>query len=296
MQNFNGTAQITDEGIKKHFKTMEPHRAIFEYVWNGFDARAHNVNINLNRNELGGLESISIIDDGDGVDLSNLSNSFQKFNESNKKDDDDMHGSHGRGRLAFHKLAKDAIWFTKWKGRSAKICISADTISHYIGEFINQNNQYEKLKNIKSGTCVILNSIYPKTQFPTDEIFIESLKKEFSWSLIINPHKKLFLNGIEIPILENTCFNKSVRVEDIDFEIKAIRWHHKLSHEKSCNYLLDSNHKIVFSELSKANNKIDFYTSCYALSIWNDSYDKAELEMNPNSEYQHKILKKLLLK
>lgn len=293
MINFQGKAQITDEGIKKHFKSTEPYKAIFEYVWNGFDAKATNVHINIIRNELGGLESISITDDGDGIDLENMCNSFEKFNESHKKHDDDLHGSHGRGRLAFHKLAKDATWFTKWKGKNAKICISADTISNYVGEFVDEENLHPKLKNMKSGTCVALNPIYPKIQFPPDKTLIDSLKKEFSWSLIINPQKKLFLNGVEIPILENTCFNKLARVEGVDFEITAIRWHHKLSHEKSCNYLLNSDHKIVFSELSKANNKVDFYTSCYALSLWNDTYDKDELEMNPNSEEKQKILKKI---
>ncbi|WP_205680633.1 ATP-binding protein [Acinetobacter haemolyticus] len=83
MQNFSGTAQITDDGIKKHFKNMEPYKAIFELVWNGFDARASNVNIRLLKNALGTVESVSICDDGDGIDLLNLDNSFQKFNESN---------------------------------------------------------------------------------------------------------------------------------------------------------------------------------------------------------------------
>ena len=293
MQNFNGTAQITNEGIKKHFKTMEPHRAIFEYVWNGFDARAHNVNIKLNRNELGGLESISIIDDGDGIDLSNLSNSFQKFNESNKKDDEDMHGSHGRGRLAFHKLANEAVWYTKWQGKDAKISITADAISKYEGEIIPIEHQLKQLSNLKSGTSVILSSLYPKVAFPTEEALLDSLTKEFSWLLVINPHKKLFLNGIEVPILENTCFENSLQIDNIEFKIKAIRWHEKLSHDKSCNYLLDSHHKIIYKELSKANNKIEFYMSCYALSAWNDIYNKNELEMDSNAELQQKILKKI---
>lgn len=33
MKSFKGVAQITDEGIKKHFKSTEPYKAIFEYVW-----------------------------------------------------------------------------------------------------------------------------------------------------------------------------------------------------------------------------------------------------------------------
>lgn len=293
MPNFQGTAQITDEGIKKHFKSMEPYRAIFEFVWNGFDAKANNVYINLQKNELGALQSISIFDDGDGIDLSNLDNSFEKFNESNKKGDDDKHGSHGRGRLAFHKLANRATWFTKWDNQNAKIEISEDSISQYNGEYLDIKKQNKLIVDLPSGTCVVLSSLYPKVSFPTEETLLESLKKEFSWLLIINPNKKLFLNGLEVPILENTCFEQDALIENINFKIKAIRWHEKLSHDKSCNYLLDSNQKVVFKELSKANNKIDFHTSCYALSTWNDTYNKDELEMDSNSESQQKILKKL---
>lgn len=293
MQNFSGTAQITDDGIKKHFKNMEPYKAIFELVWNGFDARARNVNIRLLKNALGTVESVSICDDGDGIDLLNLDNSFQKFNESNKKNDDDLHGSHGRGRLAFHKLANEAVWFTKYKNENAKIRISADTISKYEGEFISTENQIGFINNLKSGTCVVLSSLYPKFKFPSDESFLDSLKKEFSWLLIVNPHRKLLLNGVEVPILENSCFEKDVQIENINFKIKAIRWHEKLSHDKSCNYLLDSNQKIIFKELSKANNKIDFFTSCYALSEWNDTYNKVELEMDSRFEQQQKTLRKI---
>ncbi|TCB82293.1 ATP-binding protein [Acinetobacter sp. ANC 4173] len=293
MKNFSGIAQITDTGIKKHFKSTEPYKAIFEFVWNGFDAKANNVHIDLQKNGLDTLESITIFDDGDGIDLSNLNNSFEKFNESNKKDDDDKHGSHGRGRLAFYKLANKATWFTKWDNKNVKIEISADTISQYSGEYIEEKKQNKLLNNIKSGTYVVLSSLYPKIPFPAEETLLDSLKREFSWLLIINPHKKLFLNGIEVPILENTCFEKSVQIDNIEFKIKAIRWHEKLSHDKSCNYLLDSHHKIIYKELSKANNKIEFYTSCYALSAWNDSYNKDELEMDSNAESQQKILKKI---
>lgn len=293
MQNFSGIAQITDDGIKKHFKNMEPHKAIFELIWNGFDARASNVNVRLLKNTLDRVELVSICDDGDGIDLLNLDNSFQKFNESNKKNDDDLHGSHGRGRLAFHKLANEAVWFTKYKNENAKIRISADTISKYEGEFIVNENQIGVLNNLKSGTCVVLSSLYPQVQLPSDESLLDSIKKEFSWLLIVNPHRKLLLNGVEVPILENSCFEKDVQIENINFKIKAIRWHEKLSHDKSCNYLLDSNQKIVFKELSKANNKIDFFTSCYALSEWNDTYNKNELEMDSKFEQQQKILRKI---
>lgn len=85
MTIIKGKTQITNEGIKKHFNSKEPFKSIFEYIWNGFDAKANNVNISLIRNEAIGLDYITILDDGDGIDISNLCNSFDKFNEFSKK-------------------------------------------------------------------------------------------------------------------------------------------------------------------------------------------------------------------
>lgn len=293
MQNFNGTAQITDEGIKKHFKSMLCHESFFEYIWNGFDARASNVYVNLTKNSLGQLDFITIFDDGDGIDFSNLSNSFEKFNESDKKNDDNKHGSHGRGRLSFHKLANKAVWYTKWENKNAKIHISGDNISKYAGAEIEDLDQKEFLITKKSGTCVELSSLYSNAKLPSENDLIDSFKKEFSWFLIVNSDKKLYLNGDEITVLAHSSFEKNIEIEMFDFKIKVIRWHEKPSHEKSCNYLVDSNNKVIHRELSKANNKIDFYTSCYALSEWNDTYNKDELEMESNYANQQKILKKI---
>lgn len=295
MTIIKGKTHITNEGIKKHFNSKEPFKSIFEYVWNGFDAKANNVKINLIKNEANGLDYITILDDGHGIDISNLCNSFDKFNESSKKNDDDVHGSHGRGRLAFHTLANKTVWFTKFKDANAKISISADNISEYDCELLDNNDQDVNLKKLKSGTFVVLSSLYAeKTKnFPTDGFFIDSLRKEFSWLLIVNPQKKLLLNDIEIPILDNSNFEKNIEIQGFDFKIKAIRWHKKPSNDKSYNYLLNSQQKTISKVLSRANNKIDFHTSCYALSEWNDSFDKDLLDIDPIFELQQKILRNI---
>jgi hypothetical protein len=49
-------------------------------VWNGLDANAKRIDINIEENGLGGVESIQIIDNGDGIDFPNiLDNLLQKF-------------------------------------------------------------------------------------------------------------------------------------------------------------------------------------------------------------------------
>lgn len=45
--NFSGSAAITDNGIKKHFKNIDPWKAIFELAWNGLDANASEVKVHI---------------------------------------------------------------------------------------------------------------------------------------------------------------------------------------------------------------------------------------------------------
>lgn len=89
---FKGTANITDQGIKKHFKNYEPWQALFELVWNGLDAKASRIDINIESNNMDGLELIHVIDNGDGIDFHNFSDNFDRFNESLKKGAS-LHGS-----------------------------------------------------------------------------------------------------------------------------------------------------------------------------------------------------------
>ncbi len=48
-QLFSGSAEITDEGIKKHFRNYEPIKALFKLIWNGLDANANKIDIKIRR-------------------------------------------------------------------------------------------------------------------------------------------------------------------------------------------------------------------------------------------------------
>ena len=61
---------IDSSGITKDYK-----EAICEYIWNGFEANATEVRISNTPNECDGLNTISISDNGDGINYNNLSKS-----------------------------------------------------------------------------------------------------------------------------------------------------------------------------------------------------------------------------
>lgn len=293
MNSFEGIAEITDEGIKKHFKTLEPYEAIFELIWNGFDAGASFVKVNVLFNSMNGLEVIEVLDNGDGIDLKNLSSSFQKFNESTKKNDDDKHGSQGKGRLAFHKLCGSASWYTKQDGQDAKIDIDAAAIKSYKGNYLTEERQHALLHELESGTCVVLTQ-FLENKLPNGNDLNEKLSKEFGWFLALNENRKISLNGNLINVPDHEVHQKEIFIDGQNFSIKVIRWDDKPNSEKSFNYLIGNNTRVISKHLSKANNKVTFYTSAYASSDWLNSYNPEIMPLDPNFKNQEKILKDVL--
>lgn len=291
INNFSGSAEITNEGIKKHFKSYEPVESVFELVWNGLDANATIVDIQICRNALGGIESVAVIDNGDGIDVKNTKNNFEKFNESAKKLDDDKHGSHGKGRLAFHRLCDKAVWYTRTSDFDAKIEINSSTIKSFSGDFLENGAQHAALSGLKSGTCVELLRI--TKGLPEESDFHHRLSREFGWFLALNKSRVVALNGHSIDIPKNDLHETSIEIDEISFSVKLFRWHERPSSELSYNYLTNSHCKVINKELSKFNKKVKFHTSTYIFSSWIDSFDKNELEMSTESQKSQVILRKL---
>ncbi|MEZ9534292.1 ATP-binding protein [Vibrio lentus] len=293
MNSFNGTAAITDEGVKKHFKAFEPENAIFELVWNGFDANATTIKINLTCNDMHGLECIEVTDDGDGIDVQTLQSSFERFNESTKINNDDKHGSQGRGRLAFHRMCSSADWYTKRDDYNAKISINASSIRKYEGSYLTHSEQNTTLTSLKSGTCVSLTNFHKE---PKEESLLKKLSKEFGWYLALNCERSIFVNEKKIVIPPHELYEKDFGIEDYIFTVKVIQWEEKPSSEKSHNYIVDSENRVISKCLSKSNNKVSFFTSAYAFSTFFNSYDPEALELDPKSQRDKKIVNRLLTK
>ena len=112
---------ITTEGIQKNLKNFKPLDALCEYIWNGFDAQADTIHVNLHTNEFGLINMISVVDNGTGIAYEELSNKFKPFNDSKKADNSKKinhslpHGRQGIGRLTFFAFAQRARWNTVYE-------------------------------------------------------------------------------------------------------------------------------------------------------------------------------------
>lgn len=281
---FSGTTEITTEGIKKHFRTIEPIQAVFELVWNGFDAKASQVSVVIAYNELGTPATITVSDDGEGIDFKNYEHNFGRFNDSPKKDDFDQHGSHGRGRLAFHRLAHEAAWYTKSAEGEAVFEVSGSDLKNFEGRALEPTDSHGRVSS-STGTVVELRNIL--VDILEREALFKAFACEFGWYLAVNSGKRLIVNGEDITVPSHVLHEEEVHVADAKFDVKVFRWIDRPTSEKSFSYLLNSAGRIVYRQLSTLNNKTNFFTSIFIQSDWADSFSEVGglfAPRNPDSE------------
>ena len=100
--------------------TARPIAAIAELIWNGLDAGATHVQVVLDPNELDGLESIRVRDDGSGICRRNLDDLFGSLGDSWKSKLDrfqgrSLHGKNGKGRFKAFALGEHVEWVTTFE-------------------------------------------------------------------------------------------------------------------------------------------------------------------------------------
>ena len=77
--------KTTDQSIRSQLSGVKPEQALAEYIWNGFDANATKIEVNTEINKLNSLISMTIQDNGDGIDYDDLENTLDLFLDSKKR-------------------------------------------------------------------------------------------------------------------------------------------------------------------------------------------------------------------
>ena len=285
MQPVSENVLITSSGIKNSLKKYKPLQALAEYVWNGFDANATQIDIEISETELKGTQFISVRDNGTGIDRSLLAAKFKPFFESEKIYDPNQkhsatHGKNGVGRLTFFTFANIANWQTVYchngQNYSYGIGINAATLSNYW-----PGN--ETAVDAPTGTTVCFSDL--NSNEITPDTVRSYLAQEFCWFLELNKKNGyvIYINGELL-----TYSNYIIKSESIDythensgtsFSVRYICWNIKLS-EYSKYYYINSNGTEMYKENTTLNNKGDrFYHSVYIESALFDHFDFRDIGM-----------------
>lgn len=272
---------ITPEGIQKNLKNIKPLDAICEYIWNGFDAFATQVEVELNRNKMGLINMITIRDNGCGINYDELKYKFQPFNDSKKANASQKtnhtlpHGRKGIGRLTFFAFSQTARWDTVYRK-------DGDTYEYYISMNKDSLNQYDD--NGEKLPCKVEKLTGTKVSFTQlesmeKEDIINKIKEEFFWFLELNKE-----NDYKI-IVDKECINYSDFVEHTEnmdvskygcketYDVRFVQWKQKLGNEYSRIYYLGSDNKERYKETTKLNKRADhFFHSVYIKSSYFDDF------------------------
>lgn len=283
------TVEITSAGIRKVLNKYNPERAIAEFVWNGFDAKATIVKIDFEADlkEFDTIKSIRISDNGNGICYEKLSEKFKKFYESqkvisNEENNDFTRGKNGYGRLTFYKFAQFATWHTTYKNgqsnMSYSIYIKSENLKDYIPSVpIKSNNE--------TGTTVEFQEI--TTDIATS--FIENklkpfLKAEFAWFLLLKEEFKIIINGQELDYSsiiaeEPDVFDLKLtdkNGKEFIFLCKYILWNTKLNEEYSRFYFLNNDLEFKNTKTTLLNKKGDDFW--HSLVVVNDFFNEINTE------------------
>ncbi len=116
--------------------TTKPIVALSELVWNGFDADSDRVEVHLELNKLGSLQSIRVRDFGYGIDYSNVETLFGNLGDSWKREGGRqngraLHGKNGKGRFKAFALGDRVEWNTTYRhnGKSYSYKITGKRLS-----------------------------------------------------------------------------------------------------------------------------------------------------------------------
>ncbi|GIF01557.1 ATP-binding protein [Paractinoplanes rishiriensis] len=111
--------EAAEDHVERLAQVNNPIGAVKELIWNALDAEATHVEVTLTCNDFGGVESVTIVDNGSGITPEACVAAFERIGGSWKKRTRRtpnlnrlLHGHTGQGRLRGYALGAHIRWTT----------------------------------------------------------------------------------------------------------------------------------------------------------------------------------------
>jgi Histidine kinase-, DNA gyrase B-, and HSP90-like ATPase len=196
-----------------------PLAGLAELVWNGFDAGSDRVEVHLDMNGLGGIDSIRVRDYGQGINHEQVENLFGSLGDSWKKNKTRqngraLHGKSGKGRFRAFALGTMVDWNTTYR--------SADKKSHSYrirGEAISLDDFeiYDPIdaNGTPTGTEVVISNLKHDFGSLINDTAPRELAKLFAAYLTEYPSLMLEYNGVRIDPKEAQLHSKDYPLGEV---------------------------------------------------------------------------------
>lgn len=260
---------IETSGITKDYK-----EALCEYIWNGFEANATQVNLSYIDNGMGGVSEVVIEDNGDGIYFTSLEDTFGTFLASQKSGLSlqlKSKANKGKGRFSFSAFASNATWETTFSDENFRKTykITLDDVNKKECDVSDEPVSTENPTGTKVSILGIMELTSSSLSFEELE---ETFLKSFAWYLYLNKNKdiKLIVNGTAIDykkhINDELSTTKKVIIDNTVFDIAIVIWNKKIR-ENFCTYYLNETGVVCGKDTTTFNrNTVDFNHSVFVTS------------------------------
>jgi hypothetical protein len=109
--------EVERDYVEAILQSRRPSAAIAELIWNGLDAEATEVAVEVDRNALGEIDELRVCDNGTGLDFPfaesnfrSLGGSWKRFKPRSSQLDRCLHGRRGMGRFKAFALGAEVSW------------------------------------------------------------------------------------------------------------------------------------------------------------------------------------------
>jgi hypothetical protein len=195
--------QLAPDHLSRLASARKSVLAIAELIWNALDADADNVRVNIDRNDLGGIEAIRVSDDGAGMTRAVIDEYFGRLGGSWKRSTSFtqrrrvLHGKDGEGRFKAFALGTRVEWLTRARledGTEEELSVVGAMSA--LTEFIVRPTRERKLP--RPGTTVTITNTHvklPGISSETSHAAVEALTEHFALYLMQYPGISLSYNS-----------------------------------------------------------------------------------------------------
>jgi histidine kinase/DNA gyrase B/HSP90-like ATPase len=190
--------EVQPDHLQSIANVKRPLAAVAELIWNGLDADANEVRVDLFRNNLDGLTRVFVQDNGAGLPYAQSETAFQNLGGSWKKNATRtpggrlLHGQLGRGRFKAFGIGSSVLWHSKYRDNGVVHEFTISGSSGNLDEF--EISDPSKTTDTTSGMSVDV-SVHKNYTSLLDEKARDELAEEFALYLLQYPNVKIIYDG-----------------------------------------------------------------------------------------------------
>lgn len=196
------TVQVREDHLETLART-KPMTALAELIWNALDAEASHVRVEFIENELEGLDTIRIVDDGQGLHyddafivFQNLGGSWKRRISRTTERRRVLHGKYGKGRFRAFSLGNRVSWTTVYEEAGNRYGYSITGDAAELGAF-NVTDARGAIGQ-PTGMVVEITNLADSAQLLRGVKALEEVTETFALYLKQYPDLRLVYDGVPI--------------------------------------------------------------------------------------------------